>query len=68
MTINKRHGQSLSNVGLYLSKHVFKECQLYIEISRGTRKKRLQILIYGEDDQMHHSTINMVYIENFKLF
>jgi len=38
MTINKSQGQSLSHVGIYLSKPVFTLGQLYIVVSRVTSK------------------------------
>ncbi|XP_074346733.1 uncharacterized protein LOC141685536 [Apium graveolens] len=48
MTINKSHGQSLENVGLYLPKSVFTHVQYYVVISRVTSPKVLKIFV--DDD------------------
>ncbi|XP_061337918.1 uncharacterized protein LOC133284825 [Gastrolobium bilobum] len=39
MSINKRQGQSLSHVGIYLSKPVFTHGQLYVALSRVKSKQ-----------------------------
>jgi len=65
MTINKSQGQSLSKVGLYLPRLVFTHGQLYVAISRITTKKRLKILILGENENVTNRTKNVVYTEIF---
>ncbi|KAG5051971.1 hypothetical protein JHK87_004169 [Glycine soja] len=49
MTINKSQGQSISSVGLYLSKPVFSHGQLYVALSRVKSKKGLRILIHDQN-------------------
>ncbi|XP_057811416.1 uncharacterized protein LOC131025636 [Salvia miltiorrhiza] len=65
MTINKSQGQSLSNVGLYLPKPVFSHGQLYVAISRVTRKRGLKILVCDESGHTQDTTTNVVYDEIF---
>ena len=65
MTINKSQGQSLANVDLYLSRHVFSHGQFYVVSSRVTSKKGLNILIYDENRKRYNTTINIVYNEVF---
>ncbi|XP_019261702.1 PREDICTED: ATP-dependent DNA helicase PIF1-like [Nicotiana attenuata] len=49
MTLNKSQGQSLSHVGLFLKKPVFTHGQLYVALSRVTRRKGLKILVCDAD-------------------
>jgi ATP-dependent DNA helicase PIF1 len=65
MTTNKSHGQTLSNVGVYLKKPVFTHGQLYVAISRVTSKKGLSILIEDDSDKCSSKTRNIVYKEVF---
>jgi ATP-dependent DNA helicase PIF1 len=44
MTINKSQGQTLSNVGVYLTSPIFSHGQLYVAISRVTRSANIKIL------------------------
>ncbi|XP_056689195.1 uncharacterized protein [Spinacia oleracea] len=60
MTINKSQGQSLSHVGLYLPRPVFSHGQLYVAISRVTRKSGLKILICDKDGRTYNTTQNVV--------
>ncbi|XP_056688054.1 uncharacterized protein [Spinacia oleracea] len=66
MTINKSQGQSLSHVGLYLPRPVFSHGQLYVAISRVTRKSGLKILICDKDGRTYNTTQNVVYKEVFQ--
>jgi hypothetical protein len=66
MTINKSQGQSLSHVGIYLSKPVFTHGQLYVAVSRVTSKKGLKILILDEENRVCTETTNVVYRDVFR--
>jgi hypothetical protein len=63
MTINKSQGQTLSRVGLYLRKPVFTHGQLYVAISRVTKRNGLKILIENHDGTCGTTTTNIVYKE-----
>ncbi|KAI3868511.1 hypothetical protein MKX03_035684, partial [Papaver bracteatum] len=65
MTINKSQGQILPNVGVYLDKPVFTHGQLYVAVSRTTRRKGLKILIKKNNDEPEEYTQNIVYEEIF---
>ena len=65
-TINKSQGQSLKNVGVYLSSPVFSHGQLYVAILRVTSRDGLKILINDEDGQDTDVTSNVVYREDFR--
>ncbi|KAL1371277.1 hypothetical protein AAHE18_01G120100 [Arachis hypogaea] len=65
MTINKSQGQSLSHVGLYLSKSVFTHGQLYVALSRVKSRSGLRVLILDEDGNPKSSTTNVVFKEVF---
>ena len=66
MTINKSQGQSLSHVGIYLSKPVFTHGQLYVAVSRVTSKKGLKMLILDEENRVCTETTNVVYRDVFQ--
>jgi ATP-dependent DNA helicase PIF1 len=63
MTINKSQGQTLSTVGLYLDKPVFRHGQLYVTVSRVTSRSGLRILIENLDGSYGSQTRNVVYRE-----
>jgi ATP-dependent DNA helicase PIF1 len=63
MTINKSQGQTLSRVGLYLRKPVFTHGQLYVAISRVTKRNGLKILIENHGGTCGTTTTNIVYKE-----
>ncbi|XP_058765888.1 uncharacterized protein LOC131639408 [Vicia villosa] len=65
MTINKSQGQSLDNVGLYLPRDVFTHGQIYVALSRVTRKQGIKILIHDEQNKFKETTTNVVYKEAF---
>ena len=66
MTINKSQGQSIKNVGIYLSCPVFSHGQLYVAISRVTSKQGLKILIVDGDGENTNTISNFVYHEVFR--
>ena len=66
MTINKSRGQTLSRVGVYLSRPVFTHGQLYVAVSRVTSRKGLKLLILDEDNNVCKETTNVVYREVFQ--
>ena len=63
MTINKSQGQSLSQVGLFLPKSVFRYGQFYVAVSRVTSRKGLKIIICDKDGKVCSHTDNVVYKE-----
>ncbi|XP_056856773.1 uncharacterized protein LOC108834192, partial [Raphanus sativus] len=65
ITINKSQGQSLSEVGIFLPRHVFSHGQLYVGVSRVTSKKGLKLLIVGKDGKPQTKTMNVVFKEIF---
>ncbi|XP_074310504.1 uncharacterized protein LOC141646532 [Silene latifolia] len=60
MTINKSQGQSLSQVSIYLPRPVFSHDQLYVALSRVTRKEVLKILICDSDMRTSTTTTNTI--------
>lgn len=67
ITINKSQGQSLSEVGIFLSWPVLSHGQLYVAISRVTSKKGLKILIVEKEGKPQKKTMNVVFKEIFNL-
>jgi ATP-dependent DNA helicase PIF1 len=66
MSINKSQGQTLGQVGLYLPRPVFTQCQLYVAVSRVKTRSRLKILITDDNEKTKNSTVNVVYPEVFQ--
>jgi len=65
MTINKRHGQTLSNVGLYLPRPVFSPGQLYVALFRVKTRTGMKVLISCNDVEVSSFTPNVMYLEVF---
>lgn len=63
MTINKSQGQTLDQVGVYLTKPVFMHGQLYVAFSRATSRSGLRVLIQNDDGSCGNQTRNVVYTE-----
>ncbi|KAL8525489.1 hypothetical protein ACS0TY_014924 [Phlomoides rotata] len=66
MTINKRWGQSLLIVGLFLSKSIFTHEQLYVAVSRVKSKERLKIFYLDNKGKSCKYTTNVVYKKIFR--
>ena len=66
MTINKSQGQSLSRVGLFLKEPVFTHGQLYVALSRVTRRDDLKVVILDSNGNLSTTTSNVVYKEVFR--
>ncbi|CAN0916124.1 ATP-dependent DNA helicase PIF1 [Linum grandiflorum] len=63
MTINKSQGQTLQFVGLCLKRQVFAHGQLYVAVSRVTRRSGLKIISCDEASQPAQSMKNIVFRE-----
>ena len=50
MTINKAQGQTIPNVGVYLTEPVFSHGQLYVAVSRGVSRKSTWVLANTNKD------------------
>jgi ATP-dependent DNA helicase PIF1 len=44
MTVNKAHGHTIPNVGVYLPEPIFSHGQLYVALSRVTARSNINIL------------------------
>jgi len=66
MNINKRQGQSLKQVDIYLQQPVFSHVQLNVAISRVTSRDDLKILLTNDDGDCTSTTSNVVYKEVFQ--
>ena len=51
MTLNKAQGQTLQQVGLYLSRSVFSHGQLYVGLSRAGASHRVKVLVVDDENQ-----------------
>ncbi|CAN1837197.1 ATP-dependent DNA helicase PIF1 [Linum perenne] len=63
MTINKSQGQTLHQVGICLKRQVFTHGQLYVALSRVTKKSGLSIISCDEDGHPTRIMNNIVYHE-----
>ena len=45
ITINKSQGQTISNVGVILPRHIFSHGQLYVALPRGVSQNSTKVLI-----------------------
>ncbi|KAL8531047.1 hypothetical protein ACS0TY_007891 [Phlomoides rotata] len=66
MTINKRWGQFLSTIGLFLPKLIFTHRQFYVVESRVKSKEKLKILCLDDKGKRCKYTTNIVYKEVFR--
>jgi ATP-dependent exoDNAse (exonuclease V) alpha subunit len=51
MTINKLQGQTIPNVGIYLSDPVFCHGQLYVALSRATTTKNIKVFTEKHEEE-----------------
>ena len=65
MTINKSQGQTLSNVGVWLSDPCFSHGQLYVAVSRVGTPSAITLAIKPTEDNPLNCTRNVVYKEVF---
>ena len=65
MTINKSQGQTLLNVGIWLSDHCFAHGQLYVAVSRVGSPESLMFAIRRFEDFEENQTVNVVFKEVF---
>ena len=69
MTINKSQGQTLSNVGVWLSDSCFGHGQLYVAVSRVGSPDCIKLAIRRNEDNPENATSNIVFKEVFnKMF
>jgi len=66
MTINKRQGQSLKQVGIYLPLPVFSHGELYVAVLRVTSRNELKFFLTNENGDCINTTTNVVYKEIFQ--
>ena len=66
MTINKSQGQTLTNVGVWLTDTCFSHGQLYVALSRVGCSSRIKMAIRPIADNPDNATCNVVYKEVFK--
>ena len=65
MTINKSQGQTLQNVGVWLSDPCFSHGQLYVALSRVGCPSVITLAIRADENQPANVTTNIVYKEIF---
>jgi ATP-dependent DNA helicase PIF1 len=59
MTVNKSHGQTIPNVGVYLPAPVFSHGQLYVAISRATSRTNIKSLALPPNADAREETKKM---------
>ena len=65
MTVNKSQGQTLHDVGVWLSDPCFSHGQLYVALSRVGSPSSIKLAIRTIDDKPANATCNVVYKEVF---
>ncbi|CAN1240791.1 ATP-dependent DNA helicase PIF1 [Linum perenne] len=63
MTINKSQGQTLNHVGICLKRQIFTHGQLYVALSRVTKRSGLSIMSCDKNGQPSNSMTNIVFRE-----
>ena len=67
MTVNKTHGQTIPNSGVYLPEPVFSHGQLYVALSKATARSNIRILAVppsDKKDKKKKAKINGTYMKN----